>query len=283
MSIELLSPCKINLFLHINGRRDDGYHELQTIFQLLDYGDSMRFETSISNQITISPNLIDIPLETNLIWRAARLLQKSVNRAQGAHITINKRIPMGGGLGGGSSNAATTLLALNKLWELNLSIDELAALGKTLGADVPVFVRGHSAFAEGIGDELTSMDLPRNWYLVIYPGCLVNTAKIFSDKRLTRNTSKLKIAPALEGYGSSLRNDCEPLVRSMFEPVDQAINWLDKYSKAMLTGTGACVFAKFENMTKAVEVLNKIPEQFKGFVAQGINQSPVHKELEKRT
>jgi 4-diphosphocytidyl-2-C-methyl-D-erythritol kinase len=283
MNIELLSPCKINLFLHINGRRDDGYHELQTIFQLLNYGDSMHFKARADGEVTISPDFADIPLETNLIWRAAQLLKQTSNCPLGAAITINKRIPMGGGLGGGSSNAATTLLALNRLWKLNLSTDKLAALGKTLGADVPVFVSGHSAFAEGIGDQLTPINLPENWYLIISPGCSVNTAKIFSDKRLTRNTSKLKIAPALEGYGSSLRNDCEPLVRSMFDPVDQAINWLNKFSKAMLTGTGACVFAKFESMTKANEVLNQLPEQFKGFVAQGINQSPVHIELEKRT
>ncbi len=282
-SLCLPAPAKLNLFLHITGRRADGYHELQTLFQLLDYGDELVFTPRDTPELELAPELPGVPPESNLIIRAARLLQTHTGCTKGAHIHLTKRLPMGGGIGGGSSDAATTLLALNHLWQLHLSLDELADLGLRLGADVPVFVRGETAWAEGIGERLHPVALTSYWYLVIAPECQVSTKEIFSNQRLTRNTPKMTIAPALEGQGQTLRNDCQPIVAELYPEVDRALGWLSQYGTARLTGTGACVFASFDNETECRNVFSLLPATFKGFVARGINRSPVHNLLFRQT
>ena len=282
-SLTLPAPAKINLFLHIIGRRDDGYHLLQTVFQLLDYCDELKFTSNNTGQITLSPDIADLPTKQNLIWKAAYRIQAHQNpnkledkSLMGVHIHVNKRIPMGGGLGGGSSNAATTLVGLNKLWDLQLSTHELAEIGVELGADVPVFIAGQSAWAEGIGENLTPVELPSQWYLVITPNCHVSTAKIFQNKELTRNTSPIRIAAFLAGGG---QNDCEPLVRKLYSEVDNALIWLNQHGEARLTGTGACVFASFRAEEDAKLALKALPKGLKGFVARGLNQSPLQRSL----
>ena len=270
-SLSLLSPAKLNLFLHITGRRADGYHELQTLFRLLDWGDHMYFSANNSGEITLGGSELNIPPAQNLIVRAALALPRMDGR-QGAHVELHKRIPEGGGLGGGSSNAATTLLALNQLWELGLSTTQLQQLGAQLGADVPVFTAGHTAWAEGIGEILRPVNLADSWYLVIAPQCHVSTAEIFSNEQLTRNTSPIKIAAFFEGHS---RNDCQDLVRSLHPEVDNALKWLDNFGEARLTGTGACVFASFPNEQQARLALGQLPDPMTGFVAKGVNTSPV--------
>ena len=270
-SLSLLSPAKLNLFLHITGRRADGYHELQTLFRLLDWGDHMYFSANNSGEITLGGSELNIPPAQNLIVRAALALPRLDGR-QGAHVELHKRIPEGGGLGGGSSNAATTLLALNQLWELGLSTTQLQQLGAQLGADVPVFTAGHTAWAEGIGEILRPVNLADSWYLVIAPQCHVSTAEIFSNEQLTRNTSPIKIAAFFEGHS---RNDCQDLVRSLHPEVDNALKWLDNFGEARLTGTGACVFASFPNEQQARLALGQLPDPMTGFVAKGVNTSPV--------
>jgi len=268
-TLTLLSPAKLNLFLHIIGRRPDGYHELQTLFQLLDWGDLMAFTANDSGAIRIQCQGLDIPLEDNLIYRAARLLQEG---SRGVVITLDKRVPTGAGLGGGSSNAATTLLALNRLWRLGRSRAELQALGASLGADVPVFVAGHSAWAEGIGEILEPLELPPRWYVIITPACHVPTGQIFSHLELTRNTSPIKMAAFFEGYS---RNDCQALVRRLYPEVDAALDWLQEFAPARLTGTGASVFAGFESEAEARRVLGQLPGNWAGVACRGLNQSPV--------
>jgi 4-diphosphocytidyl-2-C-methyl-D-erythritol kinase len=268
-SLTLLSPAKLNLFLHITGRRADGYHELQTLFQLLDWGDQLGFTANDSGVVSLAGPDLGIPLEDNLIYRAARLLQRG---SLGAHITLAKRIPTGGGLGGGSSNAATTLLALNSLWQLGIPQAELQDMGASLGADVPIFIGGHTAWAEGIGEILTPLDLPERWYLVIAPACHVATGEIFSHLQLTRNTSPIKMAAFFEGDS---RNDCQPLARSLFPEVDEALGWLEAFGEARLTGTGACVFASFASEAAAGTVFAQLPQHWTAFVARGLNVSPV--------
>jgi 4-diphosphocytidyl-2-C-methyl-D-erythritol kinase len=275
-SLQLLSPAKLNLFLHITGRRADGYHELQTVFQLLDHGDLMELSSTEGRAITLDCPGLALPAEENLAWRAAKLLQEHTGTDCGAHIRIDKRLPAGGGLGGGSSNAATTLLALNRLWSLNLELDELAKLGLQLGADVPVFVLGHSAWAEGIGDKLQALELPTHYYMVVAPACQVPTAEVFSHRQLTRNTSPIKMAAFFELGG---RNDCESVVRQLYPEVDKALNWLEKFSQAQLTGTGACVFARFNSRKQVQIVFEQLPGNWRGFVARGVNISPVHTAL----
>ena len=268
-TLSLLSPAKLNLFLHITGRRPDGYHELQTLFQLLDWGDDLHFTANNSGQVTLGGSFQGIPDNENLIMRAARLLP---GEKPGVHIEVEKRIPTGGGLGGGSSNAATTLLALNHLWQLGLTRGKLQSLGAQLGADVPVFTAGRTAWAEGVGEILTPVELPPNWYLVIAPDCHVSTAEIFSNEQLTRDTSPIKIAAFFEGHS---RNDCQNLVRNLYPEVDNALKWLEIFGEARLTGTGACVFARFPNESEARSALGQLPKQLTAFVAQGTNESPV--------
>ncbi|EEB77608.1 4-(cytidine 5'-diphospho)-2-C-methyl-D-erythritol kinase [marine gamma proteobacterium HTCC2148] len=270
-TLTLLSPAKLNLFLHITGQRGDGYHELQTLFQLLDWGDRLQFKSDNSGEISLHGADLGIPAEQNLIVKAAQALPRNTSK-QGVSIHLEKRIPEGGGLGGGSSNAAATLLAMNYLWNLQLGDKALQKIGAKLGADVPVFVAGHTAWAEGIGEFLTPVELPETWYLVIAPGCHVSTAEIFSNEQLTRNTSPIKMAAFFEGNS---RNDCQQLVRNLHKEVDNALNWLDNFGTAKLTGTGACVFASFDDEQAATSALSQLPESMSGFVARGINTSPV--------
>ncbi len=280
-SIRLPAPAKLNLFLHITGRRADGYHTLQTLFQLLDAGDELTFTPRDDDNIHLTPELPGVAHEDNLIVRAARLLQAYARQQApsqqlpplGADIQLDKKLPMGGGIGGGSSNAASTLLGLNQLWHLNLDIDALAELGRQLGADVPVFVRGRTAWAEGVGEVLQAVDMPEKWFLVLTPDCHVSTAEIFSHKDLTRDTPIIKVAAVLE---EGRHNDCQPLVQRLYPQVDQALRWLSQYGSAKMTGTGACVFAPFDDKASAEAVLAKAPTDLKGFVARGTNQSTAH-------
>lgn len=275
--LTLPSPAKLNLMLHITGRREDGYHELQTVFQLLDIADTVTICANRSGELQLDCPAIPIPQEQNLAWRAASLLQQQYGSVQGANINIDKCLPAGGGVGGGSSNAATVLLALNQLWDLNLSLATLAGLGQKLGADVPVFVHGRSAWAEGVGEKLQPVELPNRHYLVVAPNCTISTAEVFSHRQLTRHTSPITIAHFFEEGGG---NDCQAVVRKLFPEVDNALIWLEKFGQAQLTGTGACVYAAFESKHEAEVVYRQLPEQWQGFVAAGINQSPVHGLLE---
>lgn len=278
LSVVLPSPAKLNLFLHITGRRADGYHSLQTIFQLLDYGDSLTFTLNQSGDISLSPAMDTVAAEDNLIVRAARLLQSAAGCTQGCDIVIDKQIPMGAGLGGGSSNAATALVGLNQLWQSGLSSDELADLGTQLGADVPVFVRGNTAFAEGIGELLTAVELPEQWYLVITPNVQVSTAEIFSNPQLTRDTSPIKIRALSE---VQYRNDCQAVVTELYPAVKKALEWISDYRNPLMTGTGASVFCSFDNQTEAQQALDLVPKQWSAFIARGDNRSSLHRELRK--
>ena len=278
LSVVLPSPAKLNLFLHITGRRADGYHSLQTIFQLLDYGDSLTFTLNQSGDISLSPAMDTVAAEDNLIVRAARLLQSAAGCTQGCDIVIDKQIPMGAGLGGGSSNAATALVGLNQLWQSGLSSDELADLGTQLGADVPVFVRGNTAFAEGIGELLTAVELPEQWYLVITPDVQVSTAEIFSNPQLTRDTSPIKIRALSE---VQYRNDCQAVVTELYPAVKKALEWISDYRNPLMTGTGASVFCSFDNQTEAQQALDLVPKQWSAFIARGDNRSSLHRELRK--
>jgi 4-diphosphocytidyl-2-C-methyl-D-erythritol kinase len=276
-ALSLLSPAKLNLFLHVTGRREDGYHQLQTLFQLLDYGDELSVEPTEDDAISVDCPGLDLPPEQNLAYRAAMRLRAAGGHRRGARIHIAKRLPAGGGLGGGSSNAATVLLALNRLWEMNLSRASLADIALELGADVPVFIHGHSAWAEGIGERLTPLELPSQHYLVVSPGCHVDTGEVFSQRELTRNTSPITIAAFFAGGG---RNDCESVVRQLYPDVDKALNWLEKFGQARLTGTGACVFLCFATGAEAEAVQGQLPGTWSSFVAAGINKSPVLEALE---
>ena len=279
--MKLLSPAKLNLMLHITGRRADGYHQLQTLFQLLDYGDEMDFALATQGELALEPPIPGVNNDDNLIIKAARLLQEKTQCQQGARIRLDKKLPMGGGIGGGSSNAATTLLGLNQLWNTGLSLEQLAELGLQLGADVPVFVLGRSAWAEGVGEQLHAIDIAETWYLVVKPACTVSTAEIFSHKQLTRDTSPITMAAAFEQGGL---NDCEPVVRVLYPQVDSALNWLNGYTSqdapARLTGTGACVFASFSDQASAQQIFHQLPEGLQGFVAKGVNISPAHRALD---
>ncbi|STO46120.1 4-diphosphocytidyl-2-C-methyl-D-erythritol kinase [Grimontia hollisae] len=266
------APAKLNLFLYITGRRDNGYHDLQTLFQFLDYGDTLTITPNDSGDITLSPDIGGISVEENLIYRAAMAIKAKTGCPLGAHIHVEKVLPMGGGLGGGSSNAATTLVALNHLWQTQLSIDELADMGLALGADVPVFVRGTTAFAEGIGELLQPTEAEEKWYLVAKPDVSIATAKIFGHPDLTRNTPRRTLNALLS---TKYENDCEKIVRELFPEVDKALSWLLEYAPSRLTGTGACVFAEFEDEQDARSTFNKLPDWLTGFVARGVNTSPL--------
>jgi 4-diphosphocytidyl-2-C-methyl-D-erythritol kinase len=271
------APGKLNLFLHITGRRADGYHLLQTVFQFIDRCDWLYFDVRDSGVIRRITDVPGVPPEHDLTVRAARLLREAgapSDLALGVDIHIEKHLPMGGGLGGGSSDAATTLVALNKLWGLNLPVERLAALGLQLGADVPVFVLGHAAWAEGVGEQLTPVDLKEPWYLVVVPPCHVSTAKIFSTPELTRNLPAIKIGGFLLGEGI---NVCEPVVCKLHPQVAEALRWLSQFGQARMTGTGACVFVPFEDEDAARRALERLPPVWQGFVAKGMNQSPLFK------
>jgi len=269
-----LSPAKLNLFLHVTGRRPDGYHSLQTVFQLLNWGDDMRFEWRASPDITLSGDTDDIAPEDNLILRAAKLISPS---DQGAHIHVRKRIPRGGGLGGGSSNAAITLLALNRLWGLGLNLDTLLRLGEPMGADVPVFIQGQNAWAEGIGEELTPLSLPKRWFVVAQPDCMVSTAEIFAHPELTRQTPPITVQAFFSGAG---RNDLQPVVESRYPEVQRAVEWLMEHSPdARMTGSGACVFASLESEQEARNIAKQAPKGLAVVVAEGLDRLPDMQEV----
>ncbi len=272
--ISLPSPAKLNLFLHITGQRADGYHNLQTLFQFLDYSDTLHFSLRNDLTLTLTPEISGVPHDQNLIIKAARALQQASGCVLGADIQLEKILPMGGGIGGGSSNAATTLLALNILWQINWPLNKLAELGLTLGADVPIFIYGHSAWAEGVGEVITPLDLTENAYLVLKPDCEVSTREIFSHSSLTRNSSAIKVA-ASEAQGG--RNDCESVVTELYPDVRNALSWLRQYGEAKLTGTGSCVFLSCDTLEQAKTLLSVCPYQ--GFVAQAKNVSPTHQAL----
>jgi 4-diphosphocytidyl-2-C-methyl-D-erythritol kinase len=263
--------------LHVTGRRPDGYHELQTVFQLVDLCDELRFEVDTDGRIERLEGAVGVPPAEDLVVRAAVALRKAAGRPElGARIRVRKRIPMGGGLGGGSSDAATTLVALNEMWGSELKIDELAAIGADLGADVPVFVHGRSAWAEGIGERLTPLELPPRWFVIIHPGVAVSTAEVFQAAELTRNSPVITIRAFFDSGG---RNDCEPVVRQRFPAVAEALDWLSRFAPARLTGTGACVFAAFDRIEDAERVAARVPDTWRSFVARGLDRSPLHAAL----
>ncbi|PMR78796.1 4-(cytidine 5'-diphospho)-2-C-methyl-D-erythritol kinase [Billgrantia endophytica] len=279
-TLTLPAPAKLNRLLRITGQRPDGYHELQTLFQFLDHGDELSLTLRRDGEIRLVPSLPGVSAEQNLVVRAARLLQSETGCRSGVDMSLTKRLPMGGGLGGGSSNAATALLGLDRLWGLGLHEDRLAELGLRLGADVPVFVRGRSAWAEGIGERLTPVALDTPWFVVVHPGIPVPTAAVFGAAQLTRNTPPITMARALQGGASSWRNDCEPTVRLLYPEVAEVLDWLGARAPAMLTGTGACVFAWVDSETEAKRILTNLPCRFTAFKARGLNLSPLHAALD---
>jgi 4-diphosphocytidyl-2-C-methyl-D-erythritol kinase len=270
------APAKLNLFLHVTGRRADGYHELQTLFQLIDLCDTIAISVREDGQIERPVGPPDVPCEADLTVQAARALQSATGTRLGATLKVRKRIPRGGGLGGGSSDAATTLLALNEVWSCGLSLNELASLSLPLGADVPVFVQGSSAWAEGVGERLTPVTLPGTWYVVIYPGVAVSTREVFQSPELTRNSPLITIRAFFESGG---RNDCEPVVRSRTPQVAEALEWLARFAPARLTGTGSCVFSACGSASDAERLAARVPDRWMSFVARGLNSSPVHERL----
>ncbi len=266
------APAKLNLFLHVLGRRRDGRHELQTLFQLLDYGDELDIERRGDGQIRLHHALDGLEPEQDLCWRAARALQESAGCRLGADITLYKRIPMGGGLGGGSSDAATVLRVLNRLWGLDRPVAELAQLGLGLGADVPVFVHGRSAFGQGVGEILQPLDQPEVWYCVVTPDCHVSTAEVFADPRLTRDTPSLCVEDLA---GASLRNDCWPVVSRRFRVLREAHERLSQHGEPRLSGTGASLFLSLPERAQAVAIAESLPDAWRAFVARGLNVSPL--------
>ena len=279
-TLSLPAPAKLNLFLHITGRRDDGYHLLQTLFQFLDHGDTLHFTPRNDGRIQLLSELPGVNPDDNLIVRAARRLQQASGTGVGADIRLDKRLPMGGGLGGGSSDAATTLAGLNHLWQTGFSEEQLAGLGLELGADVPVFVRGRAAWAEGVGDQLTSVEVEEPWYLVVVPPRHVSTAEIFSDQRLTRDTPPITLAAFREHDG---RNDCLPVVAARYPEIRNTLILLNNFCEAKMTGTGSCLFGAFPNECEADKVRARLPATLKTFVAKGCNVSPLHALLDKAT
>jgi len=267
------APAKLNLFLHITGRRPDGYHNLQTVFQLIDLCDTIDIEVRQDGRIERGSGAEGVPADADLTVRAARALQAAASITRGATLSVTKRIPMGGGLGGGSSDAATVLLALNRMWDCGLSVAELAAIGVKLGADVPVFVHGASAWAEGVGEELTPVDLPQRWYVVVHPRVHVPTAGLFQAPELTRNTPLITMRAFREAGG---RNDFEPVVKARFPEVARALEWLDSQgTPARLTGTGSCIFAVCADQDEARLIAGRVPSGWRGFAARGLATSPV--------
>jgi 4-diphosphocytidyl-2-C-methyl-D-erythritol kinase len=274
------APAKLNLFLHIVGRRPDGYHELQTCFQFVDLCDEITLEVREDGRIRRVTEVSDVAEEADLCVRAARALQSAAACPLGADIGVLKRIPMGGGLGGGSSDAATCLVALNRLWNLHWPIDDLAALGLKLGADVPVFIRGRAAWAEGIGERLTPLYPPlaplETNYLILKPNISVSTAQVFQDPELTRNSAPITIHGFLASGG---RNDCLGVVRRRYPEVARALDWLSGFGSARLTGTGSCVFLACETIELGQEIVRQLPRGVQAFLARGLNDSPLLERL----
>ncbi len=286
------APAKLNLMLHIIGRRDDGYHELQTVFQFIDFVDELKFKIRDDDRIVRHAENFEIAEDEDIIILAARKLREKFleknseeNTKFGADISLSKNIPMGAGLGGGSSDAATTLVALNELWKMRFSLDELAEIGLELGADIPVFVHGFAAFAEGIGEKLSQISPDENWYLVLVPPVHISTKEVFSNPQLTRDCSAIKLCDLSR---LEWRNVCTPVVVKNYPIVSQAIDIIDKYSKASMSGTGASVFASFAEKAGADEALQQIRKNpqiasWVSFVARGLNQSPLHKFLQSQS
>lgn len=270
------APAKLNLFLHVTGRRADGYHTLQTAFQLLDLCDTIGITLRTDGRIERAAGPEGVAAEDDLTVRAAHALQAASGTRRGATLRIRKRIPMGGGLGGGSSDAATVLLALDRLWGTGLERSELAALGLTLGADVPLFVQGRSAWGEGIGERLTPLELPPAWFVIVHPRVAVPTREIFQAPELARDSPPITPAEFLRGAG---RNDCEPVVRARFPAVGEALDWLRRFGAAQLTGTGACVFVRCASRMDAERLAARVPDEWRSLVARGLERSPLEAEL----
>ena len=268
----LPAPAKLNLFLHITGVRDDGYHNLQTIFQLLDYSDEVTLKRRLDGVINRVSGLASVEPEDDLIVKAARALQRHTGTNYGVDLGVSKVLPIGGGIGGGSSDAATTLLGLNQLWQCNVPQQELLSIARSIGADVPVFVNGHSAWAEGIGEDLTPLELPEKWYIVIHPNVFISTKKLFSSKLLTRNKTvlRMRIFPTADN-----ENVFESVVRNEYPEVEKSLQWLSKFAPARMTGTGSCVFASFESKQQAAAVMQQLPRKWVAFVAKAVNNSPL--------
>ena len=275
------APAKLNLFLHIVGQLDNGYHQLETVFQFLDHSDTLHIRATNNNKdtdknksaITLLTPIPGVNNSDNLIVKAAILLQEHTQCQQGAEIKLDKILPMGGGLGGGSSNAATVLLALNAIWNTQLSIEELAKLGVKLGADVPIFVHGYAAFAQGIGEQLTPASPKIYWYLVSKPDCSISTQSVFTAEDLTRDTATIRYSDAdIENY----HNDCQTWVIKHYPEVAKLLGWLIEYVPSQMTGTGACIFSRFDSEKEALNVQSQLPHGIESFVAKGLNQSPVH-------
>ncbi len=276
-AIEFPAPAKINLFLHIVGQRDDGYHNLETLFQFIDHSDTLTLTATENPAIELLTPLEGVNNEDNLIVKAAHLLKDKSKTPYGVKISINKILPMGGGLGGGSSNAATILVALNTLWQCKLSNKELAALGLTLGADVPIFIHGFSAFAQGVGEQLCTMQPIEYWYLVTKPECSISTQQVFTSADLTRNTPKLSanVLETNDFINETFHNDCQTLVIKHYPEVAKLLAWLIEYAPSRMTGTGACVFTCFPSQQEAQTLQAKLPKGVSSFVAQGLNKSPL--------
>jgi len=274
------APAKLNLFLHVTGRRADGYHELQTVFQLIDLCDTISIRVRDDGRIERPDGPVGVDPESDLTVRAARALQQASECRLGATLRVRKRIPMGGGLGGGSSDAASVLLGLNAVWGCGLSVDALAKLGLPLGADVPVFVRGSSAWGEGVGENLQPLELPDAWYVVIHPGVHVGTRDVFQSPELTRNSPVITIRDFFQSGG---RNDCEPVVRGRFPAVAEALDWLGRFAPARLTGTGSCIFASCASAIDAERIAARVPQRWTNYVARALNVSPVRELLTARS
>ena len=278
-TISCPAPAKLNLFLHVVGRRPDGYHLLQTLFRFIDLHDTLHFTLRDDGAIRRTNAIEGVDEEQDLCVRAARLLQSETGCVLGVDIAVEKHIPMGGGLGGGSSDAATALIALNRLWSLGLPRARLMQLGLRLGADVPVFVFGENAFAEGVGEELQACPLPEAWYVVLFPPVQVPTARIFAHSELTRDTVSITMRALLERQlrdGRQLHNDLQFVVCSLYPEVARYMAWLNSFGKAMMTGSGACVFAEFTDHSQAEAVLARLPQDMRGVVAQGLTRHPLH-------
>lgn len=277
-ALRLSAPAKLNLFLHVTARRADGYHELETVFQLLDLADTIHLRRRADGLIERQSDLAGVPADADLVVRAARRLQAETGSGYGADIRVDKRLPMGGGLGGGSSDAATVLVGLNALWGCGLGLDRLAVLGLALGADVPVFVHGRSAYAEGVGEQVRPLALPERHFVVIHPGVGVSTAEIFQAPELTRNSPKT----TMRGFvsGAATHNDLQAVVVARQPRVREALDWLGRFGAARMTGSGACVFAAFDDADEARRIAALAPESMTAFVARGIDRSPLHDEVE---
>ena len=270
------APAKLNLMLRITGQRSDGYHLLQTVFQFIDLCDWITFHPVADGRVSLQEPMPGVPEADDLTVRAAKLLKAETGCEQGVCIEVEKNLPMGGGLGGGSSDAATTLVVLNELWGLQLSKEKLMELGLALGADVPVFAYGHAAWAEGVGEKLEKIDIPEQWFVVIKPECHVNTGEVFSAKDLTRNSKSIKIADFIAGQH---QNDCLGVVRERYQPVKDALLDLSWFSEARLTGTGACVFAQFDSERAAASSYQALQKKWQVYLVKGVNESPLFSKL----